>query len=214
MKKFFRKFLRRKRTDRTQEYWSEAAKGSLEETMEKICDGFDRETFEEKKDSILFFLNVPLVPDAVVLDLACGIGRTCRWVAPKIRQYVGVDFIPQMIEKAREYNKEYTNARFYVNNGKTLDVFNDQMFDIVYCEIAFQHMTKPIQKSYVQEIYRVLKKRGLFYAQLPKMSFYNDDTYALTENEARDLLKNFKVIFFDVENPVYKAYYAFRAEKE
>ncbi|MDE1868106.1 MAG: methyltransferase domain-containing protein, partial [Thaumarchaeota archaeon] len=106
---FLHRFFKKHPTDRTKEYWAEAAKGPLEKTIEKICDGFDRETFATKKDSILFFLDIPLLPEFVVLDLACGIGRTCKWVSPKVKQYVGVDFIPDMIEKAKEYNKQYPN---------------------------------------------------------------------------------------------------------
>ena len=213
MVSFLRRF-KKVRTDRTKEYWAQAAKGSLEKTMEKICDGFDGETFATKKDSILFFLNVPLLPEYVVLDLACGMGRTCKWVSPKVKQYVGVDFIPEMIEKAKEYNKQYTNAKFYINDGSTLNIIEDEMFDIVYCEIAFQHMNKTIHKSYVSDIHRTLKKNGLFYAQIPRMSFYNDEDYAYKDEEINELLKNFNVTYYDVENPTYRAYYAFKAEKK
>lgn len=209
---FFRRF-KKVQTDRTKEYWAEAAKGSLEKTMDKICDGFDEETFATKKDSILFFLNIPLLSEYVVLDLACGIGRTCKWVAPKVNQYVGVDFIPEMIEKAKEYNKQYTNAKFYINDGSTLNIFENKMFDVVYCEIAFQHMDKTIQKSYVKDIHRILKDNGVFYAQIPRISFYNDESYAYKDEEINDLLKNFNVTYYDIENPAYKAYYVFKAEK-
>ena len=211
----FREYFKKKiPSDRTREYWNNAANASLEETMENICENFDKKTFETKKDSMIFELKIPMSQNDVVLDLACGIGRTCRWVAPKVKQYVGVDFIPEMIKKAHNYNKQYENAKFYVNDGITLDMFDNETFDVVYCEIAFQHMLKNVQESYIKEIHRVLKNNGRFYAQIPKMSFYKDDSYALTDTEIKNLLKNFKVTYMDIKNPRYSAYYVFQAEKQ
>ncbi len=184
-------------------YWEKAASGKMEKTMKRICDGFDRETFEGKRESIIFSNDFSLSPSAKVLELACGVGRTCRWVAPYVEQYVGVDFIPEMIEKAKSYNAKYTNAQFIVNDGKTLKEFSDETFDTVYCELAFQHMTKDVQESYVREVYRVLKKDGTFLAQLPRIEFYNDPVFALSREEADKLLRDFHVTFTEIIDPYY-----------
>jgi ubiquinone/menaquinone biosynthesis C-methylase UbiE len=150
-----------------------------------------------------------LTPDIRILDLACGMGRTCRWVAPKVKEYVGVDFIPEMIEKAKAYNSQINNAKFLVNDGKTLNIFEDESFDIIYSELAFQHMVKPIQESYVNEIHRVLKNNGLFYVQLPRIEFYKDPSYARTKEEVDELFKDFKVTYTDIS----PAYYYIQATK-
>ena len=116
MIKRVKKFLRRnKPTDRTKEYWENAAKKSVENVIESICDKYDQETFESKKESLIFSQKIQLTPDMKVLDLACGMGRTCRWVAPNVKEYVGVDFIPEMIEKAKAYNSHiYKIGRAHV----------------------------------------------------------------------------------------------------
>jgi len=191
------------------DYWKKAAHGSVEKTMNKICDGFDQQSFETKKESIIFFEEFQPTKDSVVLDLACGMGRTCRWVAPKVKEYVGVDFIPEMIEKSKKYNPDYPNAKFLVNDGKTLDIFSDRTFDIAYCEIAFQHMPRDIQKSYVNEVYRILKDNGIFFLQLPRIEYYNDPTFSFSKEEADTLLKDYDVKYLKTT----PAYYFIQANK-
>lgn len=118
-------------------------------------------------------------------------GRTCRRVARLVRECHGVDFVPCMIDKALEHNKDVHNAVFHVNDGTTLGGFEDGTFDVVYSELAFQHMPKSTQWSYAAEAARVLKKGGRFFAQLSRSEFYKGAEHALTEAEAREMLSPF-----------------------
>jgi ubiquinone/menaquinone biosynthesis C-methylase UbiE len=198
-----------KSTDRTEKYWKKAARKDVESVMEAICDQFDRETFEIKKEALIFSQNIKLDKKMKILDLACGIGRTCKWVAPHVDEYIGIDFIPEMIKKAREYNSEFENAKFVVNDGKTLNVLNADYFDLAYSELAFQHMLKPVQESYVNEIFQVLKKDGLFYVQIPRLEYYNDKTYSRTKKETDELFQKFSFTYEDTTD----AYYYIKAKK-
>ncbi|MGI0046475.1 MAG: class I SAM-dependent methyltransferase [Nitrosotalea sp.] len=192
------------------EYWKKAASGSDAKAIEKICDGFNEEDFESKKESLVFMKEFQVSLQDEVLELACGMGRTCRWVSPKVKQYTGVDFIPQMIEKAKNYNSSFLNAKFVLNDGRTLNMFHDNTFDVVYCELAFQHMTKDVQQSYVHEVYRVLKKSGTFFAQLPNMEFYKDPTFALSKEEVDNLFGKYTINY--VSGSI--AYYTVIAKKQ
>ena len=145
----------------TREYWADAAAAPLEQTVNAICDGYSYEQFKSDGEGV-HFDESELGPDAVVLDLACGMGRTCRRVAGLVREYHGVDFIPGMIERAREHNRGVSNAVFHVNDGATLGGFGDGTFDVVYSELAFQHMPKATQRSYAAEAARVLRGGGAF----------------------------------------------------
>ena len=183
--------MRRARPDPllTREYWEDAAGGSVEKAVDAICDGYDPRQFA--KSGGVHFDESELGASHVVLDLACGMGRTCRHVAGRVREYHGVDFIPEMIAKARDHNRGVPNATFHVNDGRTLQGFADGTFDVAYSELAFQHMPKDVQRSYAAEATRVLRAGGLFFAQLPRMEFYQSAEYALTEDEARGLLSPF-----------------------
>ena len=174
----------------TKEYWVEAAAAPDKETINAICDGYGPREFGEQAASRLPLYN-DLRGDMAVLDLCCGMGRTCRHVAPLVKEYHGVDFAEGMIAKAREYNAGVPNATFHVNDGHSLAGFADGTFDLVYCELAYQHMPKKTQEQYTSEALRVLRDGGLFHAQLPRSEFYAGAEYALAGAEIRDLLSGF-----------------------
>jgi len=198
-----------KPTDRTEKYWKKAASKDIESVMESICDQFDKKTFDTKKEALIFSQNIKLDKNMKVLDLACGMGRTCKWISPYVEEYVGVDFIPEMVKKAKEYNNEFKNARFIVNDGKSLNVLDAEYFDLAYSELAFQHMVKPIQELYVKAIFRVLKKDGVFYVQIPRLEYYNDKTYSRTKEETDQLFQKFSVTYENTSD----AYYYIKAKK-
>ena len=198
-----------KPTDRTEKYWKKAASKDVESVMESICDQFDKKTFDTKKEALIFSQNIKFNKNTKVLDLACGMGRTCKWIAPYVDEYVGADFIPEMIKKAKEYNEEFKNAKFVVNDGKSLNILDSDYFDLAYSELAFQHMLKIIQESYVKEIFRVLKKDGLFYVQIPRIEYYNDKTYSRTKKETDELFQKFSVTYENISD----AYYYIKAKK-
>ena len=102
--------MRRARPDPllTREYWEDAAGGSVEKAVDAICDGYDPRQFA--KSGGVHFDESELGASHVVLDLACGMGRTCRHVAGRVREYHGVDFIPEMIAKARDHNRGVPNV--------------------------------------------------------------------------------------------------------
>ena len=113
-------------SERSIDYWKDVAnKDDIEDTMRYICAGFDKKTFSEKSECFPSFLKDYDLKSKRVMDLACGLGRTCKFIAPKVEEYVGVDFVPKMIEKAKIYNRQFKNANFYVNDGKTLINFKD-----------------------------------------------------------------------------------------
>ena len=175
----------------TAEYWEDAAAAPVERTVDAVCSGYTYERFKSNEAGCVHFDESELGPDSVVLDLACGMGRTCRRVAGLVKEYHGVDFAAGMVERAREHNRGVANATFHVNDGSTLGGFADGTFDVVYSELAFQHMPRDAQRSYAAEAARVLRKGGRFFAQLPRAEFYRGAEYALTKGEARSLLSPF-----------------------
>ncbi len=174
----------------TKEYWTEAAAAPDEETINAICDGYGPREFGEQAASRLPLYG-DLRGDMAVLDLCCGMGHTCRHVAPLVKEYHGVDFVEGMITKARGYNKGVPNATFHVNDGISLGGFADGAFDLVYCELAYLHMPKKTQRAYTSEVIRILGDGGLFFVQIPRAEFYAGAEYALTDGEIRDLLAGF-----------------------
>lgn len=196
--------------DYTKQYWKNAAKQNDRQLMNLICDGYSEEKFNA--DTTPFFIKhnlISLQPHFSVLDIGCGIGRVAPYVSKYVKQYVGIDYVSSMIDKAKVRNDTIDNAIFFSNNGKNLSKFKDNTFDVIFSEIAFQHMKKKIQTLYIQESYRVLKKGGSFIAQIPRLSYYHNIIYSWEWSELLSHLKTFS----DIKCPDDKAYFIIKATK-
>lgn len=98
-------------------------------------------------------------PDDRALDLATGAGHTAFALAPLVKQVIGLDVTPEMLQEARRLRaaKELTNVEFMVADVHNLP-FDGQTFDIVTCRRAPHHFTDIRQA--LSEMWRVLKVRG------------------------------------------------------
>ena len=151
-----------------------------------ILDGYSKEDFWKEEVKI-----DGLNKNMLFLDLGCGIGRAAKWVAHSVKEYYGVDLSTEMIEKAEEIFKNYKNVHFFANNGIDLKLFEDNKFDVVNVCLLFQHLTKENTLNYIKEVYRVLKKGGIFLANNIPVIRYEG---GLTEEEVEEAMKPFKIL--------------------
>ncbi len=87
--------------------------------------------------------------------------------------------------------------------GKNVDVvanaenmpFENESFDLVVCQAVLEHVKNP--KIIINEIERVLKKKGLFYCTVPFLQGYHADPYdfqRFTQKGIENLLNNFVIL--------------------
>src|SRR5271157_2026798 len=95
----------------------------------------------------------------LVLDVACGPGAFVLAVAPRVRFALGIDLTPEMLRQARQVQaeKQIANVAFARGDADSLP-FPDASFDLVSCQHAFHHITKP--EPVLQEMIRVTKPEG------------------------------------------------------
>lgn len=141
-----------------------------------------------------------------VLDIGCGVGRLEYKLAKEVKLCVGIDIAPSMIALAKKYIKA-ENVDFITVNGHNLKDLRNRQFDLIFSIIVFQHLPRNIFKSYVNDSYKHLKKRGRLFFQIP---IYTDArppepprqhpwaTRSYNLNELREILKTsgFKSINF------------------
>lgn len=188
--------------DHTKKYWEQVANKDMPEIMEKICHTYSQSEFENKKVSIIFDFGIKFDKSMTVLDLGCGLGRTCRWVAPQVFCYIGIDNVDEMIFKAKIYNSNFPNAEFMIRDGETL--LPKSSIDVVYSEIAFQHMSKNTQRNYIVDLKTILKPKGIFYVQLPKKENY---PVGWKKSEINELFSGWNYEILKVNNPKHDANY-------
>jgi ubiquinone/menaquinone biosynthesis C-methylase UbiE len=89
------------------------------------------------------------------LDVGTGAGAFALALAPLVREVVGVDVVPELLEQARRRAPE--NVELVEADGRSLP-FEDGSFDVVCTARTLHHTTRP--ELVVAEMTRVLRPGG------------------------------------------------------
>jgi ubiquinone/menaquinone biosynthesis C-methylase UbiE len=94
-----------------------------------------------------------------VLDVACGPGLVACAVAPAVREVVGLDLTPAMIEEARRQQQArgVRNVAWQVGDVTELP-YPDCAFSVVLSRYAFHHLIDPAEA--LREMARVCRPGG------------------------------------------------------
>jgi len=94
------------------------------------------------------------------LEVGCGIGAVCKYVAGKyLCDVTGVDIDPEQIQLAQGNSQDIKNIRFMKADATSLP-FPDKDFDVVLSFGTTHHIANWLDA--LSEIRRVLKPKGYF----------------------------------------------------
>jgi len=93
--------------------------------------------------------------DERAIDVGCGAGALALALAPLVREVVGVDQVPELLELARE--RAPANAEF-VQGDATRLVFDDASFDLAGTLRTLHHVRRP--ELVLAELARVARPGG------------------------------------------------------
>jgi SAM-dependent methyltransferase len=114
--------------------------------------------FARRPASALAWLE-PLDPDMIVLDVACGAAHGAEQAAPHVRQVVGVDLTPALLEVGADRLRDAGITNVLLQEGNAAELpFLDASFDLVMCRGAMHHFADP--EAAVAEMARVCNDRG------------------------------------------------------
>jgi SAM-dependent methyltransferase len=100
-----------------------------------------------------------------VMDFGCGCGRVIRHLSPAPGQaIVGVDIDPEAIGWCAGHLGRI--AEFRTCGHLPPLPFPDQTFDFVYCISVFTHLPEEMQSRWLEELRRVIRKRGVLIASV------------------------------------------------
>jgi ubiquinone/menaquinone biosynthesis C-methylase UbiE len=119
-----------------------------------------RASIPQQQDMLRTYLrDIEFPAGAQVLEVGCGTGPVARVLAagPHVREVVGVDPSPYLIDKARGLSSGTPNLRFEVGNGAAL-AFKESSFDVVVLHTVLTHVPGP--EAVLAEAHRVLRPGG------------------------------------------------------
>jgi ubiquinone/menaquinone biosynthesis C-methylase UbiE len=95
--------------------------------------------------------------DERALDVGSGTGMLALALAPLVREVVGIDLVPEMLEHARRAAEDYPNASFVEGDALALP-FADGEFDLVVTSRTLHHVSRP--ELAIAEMTRVTRIGG------------------------------------------------------
>lgn len=95
--------------------------------------------------------------DERAIDVGTGAGALALALAPLVREVVGVDRVPELLDRARERASAFANVRFVEGDAERLP-FADGSFDLVVTLRTLHHVARP--EVVLAELVRVTRPGG------------------------------------------------------
>jgi SAM-dependent methyltransferase len=95
-----------------------------------------------------------------VLELACGHGRHAEKLREQAQTVILVDINVGNIEFCRTRFKEFSQFRYVLTNGYSLDTVQERECSAILSYDAMVHFDSDVVRAYLQEMARVLKPGG------------------------------------------------------
>ena len=107
-------------------------------------------------------LTPEFLSSARVLEIGCGMGRLSCHVAPRVKDYLGIDISAAYLEEARRLESIHSNCEFLLSPGDTLpEEIGNREFDLIYAFAVFIHCPLPIIQTLVREAVDLLSADGI-----------------------------------------------------
>ena len=111
-------------------------------------------------EQVLIELVSPRISGKRILDIGIGTGRTTEPLRSLSRDYVGIDYSPEMIRYARQ---RFPEVDYRCIDARDLADFADGSFDLVWFSFnGIDYVSHEDRLQILSEIYRVTKSGGLF----------------------------------------------------
>ncbi len=134
-------------------YWRERALNIDSKRNVSIADPWQRDI------ELNFFLQYLSKTDNV-LEIGCGNGYMSPALSSRAAFVNAIDFLPEMIERAKKENEGILNVKFEVGDACNLE-FPDNSFDKIVCTRVLINMSDGLlQMKAIKEFSRVLKPNG------------------------------------------------------
>lgn len=101
------------------------------------------------------------VPTGTVLEIAPGYGRWTQFLKDLCERLVIVDLTEGCIEACRERFSAATNIEYHVNDGRSLEMVEDDSVDFAFSFDSLVHAESDVLGAYLDQLARKLKPDGI-----------------------------------------------------
>jgi SAM-dependent methyltransferase len=124
---------------------------------------------------------VAIMPDDVILEIGCGIGRVGQVLAPLCKRWIGCDVSPNMLGFARQRLASFDNVELVEVSGFDLSSIPSNSIDLVYCTVVFMHLDEWDRYNYILEAARVLRTGGRIFVD--NFNLCSDEGWTVFDRE-------------------------------
>jgi len=102
-----------------------------------------------------------LLPAKRILEIAPGFGRWTRYLLPVSESYVGIDLSEQAVTACEKSFGHVAHAKFFQNDGLSLDDAADDGFDFIFSFDSLVHAEMEVLEQYIPQLVRKLSGPGV-----------------------------------------------------
>jgi SAM-dependent methyltransferase len=116
------------------------------------------------------------IPTGTILEIAPGYGRLTQYLKDECDRLVVVDLADRCIEHCRERFADATNIEYHVNDGRSLEMLEDDSIDFVFSFDSLVHAEADVLNAYVTQLARKLKPDGVGFFHHSNIGHYRPQT--------------------------------------
>jgi len=101
------------------------------------------------------------LPAGTILEIAPGFGRWTHFFADLCERLIVVDMSDKCIDACKQRFQDRSHIQFHVNDGKSLEVIDDNSIDFVFSFDSLVHAEADVVEAYLSQLSRKLKPGGV-----------------------------------------------------
>lgn len=167
----------------------------IDEGQDPVHDPKPLKEYMNKWDGQIFIDKMQLDKSKSVLEIGVGTGRIAVNVAPKCKDFTGIDISEKTIATAKKNIKSGLFKKPVLICADFLEYEFEKTFDVVYSSLTFMHIQKK-QKAF-DMVSKILNPNGRFVLSIDKnkdefidMGAYKVKVYPDNETDIKEYAKN------------------------
>jgi ubiquinone/menaquinone biosynthesis C-methylase UbiE len=112
------------------------------------------------------------LPAKRVLDLGAGQGRFAQFLKDHADTLVLIDLSENCIAACKQRFAKETNIEYFVNDGKSLDMIEDESIDFVFSHDALVFVEEDDLRGYIAQLAKILTKDGAAFLHHSNLNQY------------------------------------------